>query len=283
MTDTDVNHCPASPAVSALTAELARRLCSGLDEALHTSAQTQAQPPRWAGPDEMRLAEPSCQFELSASGKAGAGPACLELSPSLADAMIDLVLGGSPQPLGHRRQGLTAVDRQLLAPVVERIVASCNDALADWPLKLEFPDAAARDGHRAERGDAGRAEGPSGHREESGDAHPAMREQKLLDLPIRVQLGECTGLLRLLLGANLLGLPEEASSPAADTVKLVAAIQETGLYVHDISNLAKGDLLVTDASAGGEVIVTVNGKPRFAGQLGQYNGHRAVTITRKLD
>ena len=62
-----------------------------------------------------------------------------------------------------------------------------------------------------------------------------------------------------------------------------AAIQETGLYVHDISNLAKGDLLVTDASAGGEVIVTVNGKPRFAGQLGQYNGHRAVTITRKLD
>jgi flagellar motor switch/type III secretory pathway protein FliN len=110
-----------------------------------------------------------------------------------------------------------------------------------------------------------------------------MREQKLLDLPIRVQLGECTGLLRLLLGANLLGLPEEASSPAADTVKLVAAIQETGLYVHDISNLAKGDLLVTDASAGGEVIVTVNGKPRFAGQLGQYNGHRAVTITRKLD
>lgn len=259
MTDMDVNHCPASPAVSALTAELARRLGSGLTELLHASAQTQAQPPRWTGPDERRLAEPSCQFELSASGNAGAGQACLELSPLLADAMIDLVLGGSPEPLGHRRQGLTAVDRQLLAPVVERIVASFNDAMAAWPLKLELPDAAAR------------------------DARPAMPKEKLLDLPIRVALGECTGLLRLLLGANLLGLPEATPSPADAAATLVAAIEETGRYIPELSNLAQGDLLVTDAATGGEVIVTVNGKPRFAGQLGQYNGHRAVTITRKLD
>jgi flagellar motor switch protein FliM len=268
MTDMDVNHCPASPALSALTAELARRLCSGLEDVLHASVQTQALPPRWAGPDELRLAEPSCQFELSASGKEAAGPACLELSPLLADAMIDLVLGSAPQPLGHRRQGLTAVDRQLLGPVIERIVASFNDALAAWPLKLELPDAAARDGRRAIS---------------PGVSPPASPEEKLLDLPFRVQLGECTGLLRLLLGANIPGLPEETSYPPADTVRLVAAIEETGRYVHDLSNLAKGDLLVTDASAGGEVIVTVNGVPRFAGQLGQYNGHRAVTITRKLD
>ena len=285
MTDMDVNHCPASPAVSALTAELARRLCSGLEELLHTSAQTQAQPPRWASPDELRLAEPSCQFEVSASASAGAGLACLELSPLLADAMIDLVLGGSPQPLGHRRQGLTAVDRQLLGPVVERIVASFNDALAAWPLKLELPDAAAKDGPRAEGGDGPRA----------------MPEEKLLDLPFSVALGECTGLLRLLLGGmatlfvamrcpqtpdmatNSVAMPPLIDSAPADTVRLVAAIEETGRYVQDISNLAKGDLLVTDVSAGGEVIVTVDGKPRFAGQLGQYNGHRAITITRKLD
>jgi hypothetical protein len=316
MTDMEVNHCPASPALSALTAELARRLCSGLDEALHTSAQTQAQPPRWASPDELRLAEPSCRFEFSASGKAATGPACLELSPSLADAMIDLVLGGSPQPLGHRRQGLTAVDRQLLGPVVERLVASFNEAMAAWPVKLEFPDTAAKDGHRAEGGDGRHPEGP--------DGRPAMQDEKFLDLSFRVELGECIGLLRLLLGgmATLfvamvappsplgggfgcgrhpghpqadLGVPPDMatnnvampplidSAPAADTVRLVAAIQETGRYVKDLSNLAKGDLLVTDVSAGGEVIVTVNGVPRFAGQLGQYNGHRAITITRKLD
>jgi flagellar motor switch protein FliM len=268
MTDMEVNHCPASPAVSALSAELARRLCSGLEDVLHASAQTQAQPPRWAGPDELRLAEPSCQFELSASTNATAAPACLELSPLLADAMIDLVLGSSPQPLGHRRQGLTAVDRQLLGPVIERIVASFNDALAAWPLKLELPDA-ARTGKLAK------------------DGHRATPEEKLLDLPISVRLGECTGLLRLLLGGmatSFVAMPPLVDSAPSDAVvTLVAAIEETGRYVHDLSNLAQGDLLVTDASAGGEVIVTVNGVPRFAGQLGQYNGHRAVTITRKLD
>ena len=266
----DVNLGQAS---SALPAELARRLCLGLEASLHASAQTQAQPPRWAGPDELRLAEPSCQFELWASAKAGAGPACLELSPLLADAMIDLVLGSSPQPLGHRRQGLTAVDRQLLGPVVERIVASFNDALAAWSLKLELPQ------DRVARVPA-----------------QASPEERLLDLPIRVGLGECTGLLRLLLRANLLGLQDDASSqaqgdmaapvdpaPADAAVTLVAAIEETGHRGPELSNLAQGDLLVSDASAGGEVIVTVDGVPRFAGQLGQYNGHRAVTITRKLD
>jgi hypothetical protein len=299
MMDTDVNSCQASPALSALSAELAHRLCSGLQE-LHASAQTHAQPPRWAGPDELRLAEPSCRFELSASAKAGAAQACLELSPLLADAMIDLVLGSSPQPLGHRRQGLTAVDRQLLQPVVERIVRSFNEAMAAWSVVLELPDAAARDGRRT------------------------MPEERLLDLPISVGLGECTGLLRLLLGGTAtlfvamvappsplggdsrcgrhpghpqedLGVPPDMatndvampplvdSAPAAETVTLVTAIEETGHHGQEISNLAQGDLLVTDVAAGGEVIVTIDGQPRFAGQLGQYNGHRAVTITRKLD
>ena len=301
MMDMDVNSCQASPALSALSAELARRLSWGLEELLHASPQAQAQPPRWASPDELRLAEPSCRFELSASAKAGAGQAWLELSPLLADAMIDLVLGSSPQPLGHRRQGLTTVDRQLLQPVVERIVASFNDALAAWPLKLELPRSGSE-----------------------GVPPPASPEEKLLDLPISVGLGECTGLLRLLLGGvatafvgmvappsplgggfccgrhpghpqEALGVPQDmatnsvamppliGSAPTPDTVTLVAAIEETGHRGQGIFDLAQGDLLVTDASASGEVIVTIDGQPRFAGQLGQYNGHRAVTITRKLE
>ncbi len=69
---------------------------------------------------------------------------------------------------------------------------------------------------------------------------------------------------------------------APPAVTLAAIIEETGHGHEEIESLAPGDLLVSDLSPDGEIILTLDGVPAFAARLGQYNGHRAVTITRKL-
>jgi flagellar motor switch protein FliM len=281
MTDMDVNLRPAPFALSALPVELARCLRQSLEECLRVPALAQAQPPRWIGADELRQIEPTCRFDLLAAARENVAPAHLELSLLLADGVIDLALGSVPQPLGHRRQSLTAVDRQLLHPVMERIVTGLNESLAALSVRLELP-------------------GPAG-----SQPPPVATSEKFLDLTIDIALGQCNGPLRLLLPANLPGLGAEPSSPPPGrdqyipsdsggapsdapsdipAVTLAASIEETGHHHDDpeLASLATGDLLVTDTPAGGEVIVTVDGQPKFAGQLGQFNGHRAVTITRKL-
>ena len=258
--------------LAALTEQLSGRLCQALEDVLQVRPRAGARRMQLVGPEALREGEPTCRFELccrlAADGTSASGlaegiatntsplrPAHLELSPSLADAMIDLLLGAAPRPLVRPRGALTAVDRRLLANVVEHIVQGVNLALAPAGIRLELPP------------------------EPAPQAAGTGRGGLLLDLSLELHLGNCRGTLRLVLAAEALA---ELCPPGAPgrRLKLTAAVQEP-LDEGDLGRLAAGDVLVTDAAAG-EVIVYVDGQPRFAGTLGQYNGHRAVTITRRL-
>jgi flagellar motor switch protein FliM len=200
--------------------------------------------------------EPTCCFALGARCRKDdslAGGAQLELSPSLAEALIDLVLGMQPRPLHRSRPVLTAVDRQLLMTVVRH---------ACWAFN------------------AARQEADSYLLEPADMLQPAP-PMELIVCELLVRLNGCGGYLRLALPTahrNLL-LAETESSALAN---LEATLPPLTLGAGELAGLAEGDVLATDVKVSDEVLVQLEGQEAFAAVLGQYQGRRAVTITRKL-
>jgi flagellar motor switch protein FliM len=61
------------------------------------------------------------------------------------------------------------------------------------------------------------------------------------------------------------------------------AVEGVDLSPEELARMEAGDILSTDSDADGEVIVRIDGVPRFAARLGSADGRRAITITRRLD
>jgi len=181
--------------------------------------------------------EPTCRFTVPAD----APRLAVWFSPSLAEAVLDVLLGGDG--LACKPRGpLTALDRQLLGPLTEQIAAR---------LAVDAPAAVSTAGEAA--------------------TCSVTLNVRLDGPPLAMQLvwpHDVRSLARALL-------------PQAEHVELAAVIHEPADPA-DLANLADGDLLVSDVVLDGEILVTIAGTPQFAATLGQYNGKRAVTLTRKL-
>ena len=64
-------------------------------------------------------------------------------------------------------------------------------------------------------------------------------------------------------------------------VEIRAFLAQTSISVSDLLNLQPGDIITTDKESNKEVLIQVEGKNKFLGQIGQYRGARAIRITRK--
>ena len=87
--------------------------------------------------------------------------------------------------------------------------------------------------------------------------------------------------MRLFLPEALLGgLPATGAVNRNGPVEIsvTAAEGDVVLGPDELADLSAGDILTTDAPAGGEVIVRVAGIPKYRARLGACNGRRAVTI-----
>jgi flagellar motor switch protein FliM len=63
-------------------------------------------------------------------------------------------------------------------------------------------------------------------------------------------------------------------------VEMRAFLAQTSISINDLLSLQPGDILTTDKDQTGDVLIQVEGKNKFLGQLGQFKGGRAVRITR---
>jgi hypothetical protein len=217
--------------------------------------------------DPPRAAEPTCCFTLTClhDGAAPQYAGQLEFSPELADILIDLLLGGAaqganPGPPPSPRGTLTALDRHILRPVVELACQALARALDRGPAVTLAP---------------------------AGE-QPPEAVASAVDLLAELGIRHGRGAIRVSLAPAILGamapladLAPAQSAPPEGQAQLCARIEES-VSADEVARLKSGDILVTDVPAQGEVIVEVDGKPAFAAHLGQYNGHRALTITRKL-
>ena len=70
---------------------------------------------------------------------------------------------------------------------------------------------------------------------------------------------------------------------ASASVELVARLAETTLSAGDVSNLAVGDVILTEQDVSRGLTVMVEGRPMFTAQPGLLKGHKAIEIGQHLD
>jgi flagellar motor switch protein FliM len=212
------------------------------------------------------LEELTCSYVLAPprapEADEGTTAICLEFSPSMAFAMIECLLGGSPTPSAVPDRPLTAAERRVLHRLADA-AASC--LARSWP-------GTPKPGLRA---DLKAALPPA-----------AGGNQRVLVFTFELAVGERVGTMRLCAGKEAFGeadLPMRGGQLAAAPLELSAALEGITVDGRELADLAAGDIIATEISADGEVIVRIGGIPKFAARLGTSNGRKALTITRRLD
>ena len=201
----------------------------------------------------------------------------VEITPSIAFPIINCLLGGSSDDLFIPRRPLTAIERRLLARIVERACASLARA---WPTP-ESPRFTPVEPSVSQSAICNLPFGP----ELTAEGRSAM----LLAVSFELGLDRQAGTMRIALAVDLLPplasplRPATAAPAGASPLEVTAALDETTIAAGDLARLAPGDILAIDTPIDGEVIIRVAGIPKFVGRLGACNGHRAVTITRRIN
>ena len=247
----------------ALTAALSRRLQAA---AVHPGGARAGTYGQFRG----GIREQSCCFRLTDdTGAAG----CAEITAPIAFPLLGKLLGGGESEACVPDRPLTRIERRVLGKVADWVADAAAGMLPDGPRLRRAPE------------------------EDGPDDLPA--DQDVVVLAFTVELHHQVGTLRLCLPRELapadLATPgrihptgryvpaDGAHAASSAPLELSVTVEDCAIAAADLADLARGDILVTDADAGGEVIVRVAGIPKYAGQLGAADGQRAVKITRRLN
>ena len=216
------------------------------------------------------VSELTCCFPLA--GDDGRAAAWVEIPAALAFAFCARMLGGAGGAEGGEREipdrPLTPIERRVLGRVVDT-VATC---LATASPQLRRPD--------------GQADTTAPPPDEPAAVLRLSVSMQPHAEPLRICLlcRDLPGELRP--AADTAGQYHAIQVPAASgetPLELSVALDECAIDPDELAGLSRGDILVTDADADGEVIVRVAGIPKFIARLGTTEGKRVVKITRRLD
>jgi flagellar motor switch protein FliM len=65
-------------------------------------------------------------------------------------------------------------------------------------------------------------------------------------------------------------------------VELRTFLAQTSIQLDDLLTMEVGDVITTDKESARDVLIQIEGKSKFLGQIGQYRGGRAVRITKVI-
>ena len=65
-------------------------------------------------------------------------------------------------------------------------------------------------------------------------------------------------------------------------IEVTTLLADTTISVSDLMNLQVGDVILTEKPASSPLSLSVEGKRKYIGQLGQYRGNRAFKVTRAM-
>ena len=234
------------------------------------------------------LPNPTC-FHLvggEQGGRALDGQVCLELSPLIVYPIIDRSLGGSDGDLFIPQRPLTQIEQRLIQRVTDRAMHHLGEA---WSQIL-----------------------PTTFAVEAFESNPQLVQsvppnETTVVVGFEIKLGRRAGTMSLCLPYQaiepMMGRVQQQSwmasagrrsaagegagerlgeGLAAAPVELRATLARTTLTLGELMGLKAGDVITTDKPATGDVAVSLGGRGKFAGKLGQFRGNKAVRITRVL-
>ena len=226
------------------------------------------------------LPNPTCFNLLKAEQLEG--QLCLEISPLIIYPIIDRLLGGSNADLFIPQRPLTQIEQRLVQRITDRATHHLSEAWTNLtPVTFKVDDF---------------------------ESNPQLVQivppnETVVVVGFELKMGNRAGTMSLCIPYNVIEpimgvlaaqnwfsyqrkagqqdhVRKLTSSLHTAPVEMRCFLAQTTINVNDLLNLQPGDLITTDKDRMHDVLIQVEGRNKFLGQLGQFRGSRAVQITR---
>ncbi len=211
------------------------------------------------------------------------GQMCLELSPLIIYPIMDRLLGGSDAELFIPQRPLTSIELRLVKRITDRALQSLTETWSDLSEVLfELVET---------------------------ESNPQLVQivapnEVVVVVGFELKMGARAGTMSLCIPFNVIEpvisklatqnwlayshrrQREDQSERIGSSLKhaellVQCYLAETRMTVNDMVNLQVGDIIQTNKLCNTDLLLRVEGRNKFTGQMGQYRGNRAFRITRR--
>ena len=210
------------------------------------------------------------------------GNMCLEISPLIIYPVIDRLLGGSNADLFIPQRPLTAIEMRLVGKIIDRAIKAMEEA---WEsiIPMKF------------------------HLEET-ESNPQLVQivppnEVVVVIGFELKMGGRASTMSLCIPYAVIepvieklsnqtwaayrrtsrdGKMRKRVATHLDPAKLIitTTLADTTMKVNELHNLQVGDVILTTKPANAPLTLTIGGKRKFIGHLGQFKGNRAFKVKR---
>src|ERR1700710_2699552 len=228
----------------------------------------------------LSLPNPTCFNLLKAEQLEG--QLCLEISPLIVYPIIDRLLGGSNADLFIPQRPLPQIEQRLVQRITDRATHHLSEAWSNLtPLTFKVEDF---------------------------ESNPQLVQivppnETVVVVGFELKMGNRAGTMSLCIPYNVIEpimgvlaaqnwfsyqrkagqqdhVRKLTSSLNTAPVELRAFLAQTTMTMNELLSLQIGDLITTEKAATRDVLIQVEGKNKFLGQVGQLRGNRSVRITK---
>ncbi|MCS7034395.1 MAG: flagellar motor switch protein FliM [Phycisphaerae bacterium] len=226
------------------------------------------------------LPNPTC-FNLLKADQLD-GQLCLEISPLIIYPIIDRLLGGSNADLFIPQRPLTQIEQRLVQRITDRATHQLSEAWSNLtPVTFSVQDF---------------------------ESNPQLVQivppnETVVVVGFELKLGNRAGTMSLCMPYNLLepimGILAQQSwfsyqrkgdqtglarrlrrNVSVAPLELRVFLSRTTITMNDLLALRPGDIITTEHDQNQDVLIEIEGKKKFLGQLGRFRRARAVRVTR---
>jgi flagellar motor switch protein FliM len=212
------------------------------------------------------------------------GNMCLEISPLIIYPVIDRLLGGSNADLFIPQRPLTAIENRLVGKILARAMTALKEAwLSICPVEFKLTET---------------------------ESNPALVQivppnEVVVVVGFELKMGNRAGTMSLCIPyAVIEPVVDKLSSQTwsaykkqtrdvklrgqlagrleAAKVSVSAVLADTTITLQELVNLQVGDVILTEKPATAPLALTIEGKRKFIGNLGQHKGNRAYKVARPI-
>src|SRR6266576_6532356 len=210
------------------------------------------------------------------------GQLCLEISPLIIYPVIDRLLGGSNADLFIPQLPLTQIEQRLVQRITDRATHHLSEAWTNLtPVTFKVDDF---------------------------ESNPQLVQivppnETVVVVGFELKMGNRAGTMSLCIPYNVIepimgvlaaqnwfsyqrkgGQEDHVRKLTRNVnnapVEVRALLAQTRITLNDLMSLQVGDIITTEKPTARDVLIQVEGRSKFLGQIGQFRGGRAVRITR---
>ncbi len=210
------------------------------------------------------------------------GQLCLEISPLIIYPIIDRLLGGSNADLFIPQRPLTQIEQRLVQRITDRATQHLSEAWSNLtPVTFTVNDF---------------------------ESNPQLVQivppnETVVVIGFELKMGNRAGTMSLCIPYNVIepimgllaaqnwfsyqrkgGQEDHVRKLTKNVnnapVELRAFLAQTTITVSDLMALQPGDVITTDKEISRDVLIQIEGKNKFLGQLGQFKGSKSVRVTK---